>query len=379
MARRRRRDSGTGSIYRSGEWWIAQVEAGYGPDGRRRYSRKRCRTHEAAVEALKRMLEKADQGRLATGPDVRLDQHLRAWLQTVVEPNRAPKTAEQYRWLVEAHISPVLGRRPLRRLTRKDVQALLSEKARREPPLSHSTLRLIRAVLHAALQDAVRDGILAENPARGVEIPRARKGQRSPLSLQEARALWRAAAEEGSFGLLVRFLLATGCRIGEAAGLRWQDVDLERRLAVVRGQAQRLSGLGVVRTDWTKTGRERPVPIPEEVARDLGVLRVVEPSADPEGIVFLNPAGGRVDKDWFNRRLKELCRKAGVPPVSAHALRHTAATIGVSRTKDLKAAQGILGHANLATTAQVYTHVVRDDVARFGEAVWRALAEDPDG
>jgi len=380
MAKKRKRDSGTGSIYRSGEWWIAQVEAGYGPDGRRRYVRRRRETHEAAVEALRRLQEEAARGRLASGQDVRLDEHLRAWLSNVVEPNLAPKTAEQYRWLVESHILPTLGRKLLRRVGRKDVQNLLAERARRQPPLSHSTLRLIRAVLHSALKDAAMDGLIGANPVEGVQVPRAPRRERQPLDLEQARTLWRAAGEEGAFGLMVRFLMATGARIGEAAGLRWRDLDLEGRVAAVRGQAIRLRGRGIVRADWTKTGRERTVPIPEDLARDLSVLRMVEPSPDPEGVVFLNPAGGRVDKDWFNRRLKALCRKAGVPEVSAHALRHTAATIGVSRTKDLKAAQGILGHADPSTTARIYTHVVRDDVARFGREVWRALTgEEEEG
>lgn len=391
------RDKGTGSIYREGDRYRVQVTAGYSPDGRQKYIRVRCRTHQEAVETLNQLLRDVATGRAVPPTGVPLDAFLQDWLRNVVEPNLAPKTALLYRGVVQRHIVPVLGRKPLEKITRNDVQRLLADKAREMPAprnragiqttprtLSYDTLRVIRATLQSALGEAVRRGIIPANPADDVRIPK--KAERRPTFLEpdQAAALVDAAlAKDPEIGPLVYFLIATGARIGEATGLRWPDVDLDRGLAWIRGQLQRMPGQGLLYRPWTKTGQERAVPLAPDLVQILRKLRQNQTEPDPEGVVFLNAEGRRIDPKHANHRLKELCRLAGVPEVSAHKLRHTAATLALAATGDIHGVQKMLGHRQVALTANLYGHATAETLRPLADAVSRTLRRNldrpPDG
>lgn len=380
----RRRSNGDGWVYQDGPQWRFKLAVGVDPvTGKLQYRGGRAASHAEATEKLRKLHAELLAGRVAAPTKGTLGKYLDEWVENTIKPNRADSTYRQYRWLIGQHIVPHLGKKRIEDVRRPDVQKLIALKATQlvQPrsdraqgaggvKLSRNTLRLIRAVLHAAFNDAIRDGLASINPASHVELPKEAK--KAPVSLKEAevRTLLEIAveAEMAEFWL---FLFLTGCRLAEASGLRWQDVDLTKRSARIQGQLLRVEKT-LQYQPGTKTNQTRDLQLPDVLVSKLQELKarqLVEGSSDPDGIVFLNPYGRRLDPKYVRDRLAELCRTAGVPVVSPHKIRHTAATLALGATGDLHAVQKMLGHAQISLTANLYGHGTAEAQRRLANAL----------
>ena len=167
------------------------------------------------------------------------------------------------------------------------------------------------------------------------------------------------------------FLFMTGTRLAEASGLRWKEVDLAEGTARITGQLLRQDG-ELRYIPGTKTNRSRELQLPESLINMLKDLRsksMLEGTQDPEGLVFLNPYGRRLDPKFVRDRLHELCAKANVPLISPHKARHTAATLALGATGDLHAVQKMLGHAQISLTADLYGHGTAEAQKRVANAL----------
>lgn len=384
----KRRANGDGWVYQDGSQWRFKLAVGVDPvTGKVQYRGGRASSHAEATEKLRKLQAEFLAGRVAAPTKGTLGKFLDEWVENVIKPNRADATYRQYRWLIDQHLIPHVGKKRIEDLRRPDVQRLISLKASQtvqsrskdgadapDKKLSRSTLRLIRAVLHAAYEDAIRDNLASINPASHVELPREVK--RAPVSLKEgeARKLLEAASKSDmpEFWL---FLLLTGTRLAEASGLRWQDVDLAKGTARIAGQVLRVGG-ELKYVPGTKTNQIRDLQLTESLVDRLRALRsrtLVEGVQDPDGIVFLNPYGRRLDPKYVRDRLRELCLEAEVPVISPHKARHTAATLALGATCDLHAVQKMLGHAQISLTANLYGHGTAEAQKRLANALEQLL------
>jgi Phage integrase family len=165
--------------------------------------------------------------------------------------------------------------------------------------------------------------------------------------LAEIPAQWR---------LFFDLLAATGLRIGEAVALRWCDVDFDRRRVLVRRRYYR----GSFAAPKSRYGR-RDVPLTQRLASDLEARWLLE--EDVEGLVFPSATGTVLEHSNLMRRvLKPAARRAGVPWVGFHTLRHTCATVLFRRGLNAKQVQVWLGHHSPAFTLTVYVHLLSDDL-----------------
>lgn len=386
-----RRDSGTGSIYKDGDGYRVAILTGYDSvTGKPQYRKVRVQTHAEAVDTLKRMQVDAHRGQLTAATGVTVADYLQHWLETKIKPLKAPKTYEQYAWTVRDHILPNLGKKMLDKVTRPEVQALIGAKSQQtvkprtsDPSkvgkapaktLSRSTLYRIRAVLHAAYENAIKDGLVGRNPCTHVELPTEAKARPVFLSPQEASALL-THAKSSDIPELLSFLLVTGTRISEALGIRWDDVDLKAGRVEIRGQLQRVNS-ALVRRETTKTSHHRTLPLSASIVAALKALKakqMVEGLEDPDRLVFLNPFGRRLDIKYVSGKLKGVCRQAGIPEISPHKLRHTAATLALAETGDLHAVQKMLGHQQVALTVNLYGHATAETLRSVTNAIERAI------
>ncbi|MGH3265795.1 MAG: tyrosine-type recombinase/integrase [Trebonia sp.] len=223
----------------------------------------------------------------------------------------------------------------------------------------HKAVGLLRQVLATA----VADNLIAANPAEGVELPTVRVTEQRFLTAAELHRLALAAGEHMA---LVYVLGTTGVRFGEAAELRWRDVDIARlRLRVVRSVTF-VEGQPVVGTP--KNGKDRTVALPATVA---GMLA---PGAD-DALVFPDSAGGwmrgsNVRRRWWAKALAD----AGLPAdFKLHELRHTAASLAIRSGANIKALQNMLGHASAGLTLDRYGHLYDSDVDAVGHAINEAI------
>lgn len=357
------RSRGSGSVYydEAKDRYVAQVQIGYFPGTRRaRFSRKFFKTKTEAVKAAVEMQAKADKGQILPASGLTLGRYLDEWLETSIKNKRAPKTYSLYRWLVTDHINPTIGHIQLEKVNRRDLQQFIDKKAattvlprstKSKAPtttLSTNTLRNMRAVLSSSLNDAVRDELRQDNPAKLIVLPSEIDRKPKFLDETEATKLAEAAAKDQAIGPLVLFMLATGCRFAEAAGLRWQAVDFDHQCVHIVGQLQRNEGKLEFR-GTTKTNQRRTIPLSTVLLDPLAARK-----GNPEDFVFLNPLGNPIDPKYFNRHLRHLCNAAGIKEINPHALRHTAGHLIHAMSGDIFAVQKVLGHRHVHTTTAFY-------------------------
>jgi integrase len=224
-------------------------------------------------------------------------------------------------------------------------------------------------VLSAILVDAVRDNLLARNPAAGIRLPR--KNRKRPVYLTHRQVSGLAAAA-GRYEALVLLLAYTGLRWGEATGLRVRDLDMLRKRATVSENAVQAGSEIFVGT--TKAHKHRSVPLPEFLLPYLA--RQCEGKSRDE---LLFPGGGyehlkrpHHESGWFTKAVAA----SGVPRLTPHDLRHTAASLAVSAGANVKAVQRTLGHASAAMTVDIYADLFDDDLEAVAAALDHARARE---
>jgi integrase len=190
---------------------------------------------------------------------------LTTWLEDSVKGNVGPGTYHQYGVHVRHHLTPALGRVKLARLTAAHIQSLYAQKLR--DGLAPATVRLTHAVLHRALDQAVRFNLIPSNPAERVDPPKIRQDEITPLDSEQARALLDAGKGDRLEALYV-LSLTVGLRIGEALGLKWSDIDLDTGTLRVNRQLQRYTGMGLVFVE-PKHGSRRTVDLPQRAVEAL--------------------------------------------------------------------------------------------------------------
>ena len=242
-------------------------------------------------------------------------------------------------------------------ISRQMVRALVADLV--NTGAAASSVHKAVGVLRQVLATAVADNLIAVNPAEGTDLPTVGMTEQRFLTTAELHRLALAAGEHMA---LVYFLGTTGLRFGEAAELRWRDVDFAGlRLRVTRSVTF-VSGQPVVGTP--KNGKDRTVALPATVARMLA------PGAD-DALVFPDSAGGwmrasNVRRRWWAKALSD----ARLPTdFKLHELRHTAASLAIRSGANIKALQNMLGHASASLTLDRYGHLYQSDVDAVGQAI----------
>jgi integrase len=365
-----KRSNGEGSVRKraNGSWEarLVYVDEASGAVKRRSFYGR------TSADARKQM--QAARARLATGAPVTdakitVEAWCRQWLATTVAASsRRATTKELYEKLSRLHIEPSpFGRLTLDRVRPSDIDALVLRL--RDKGLAESTVQRIFVVLRLALDGAVRDGVIARNPASTMKQPSIERSEAHHLESAQVLALLDQAADT-RYHALLRLIATTGLRKGEALALRWDDIDLDDGSLHVRGTLARVGGRLIVTPPKTALSR-RTLPLaPAEVDLLLahrGAQAAEREHAGPawseHGFVFTTETGRPMDPRNVLRALTTAASKAGLSGVNVHTLRHSAATAWIEAGVNIKAVSTLLGHADIRITADVYGHV-SDAVAR---------------
>ena len=303
-----------------------------------------------------------------------MDQYLERWLRECKRSTVRPSTWFQYAGMMRNHVSPRIGGVRLQSLRPAHVQRLLSgmEGAGASPRLR----QLVRTVLRAALEHAVRLGEIPRNPADLVDAPRVPRKEMRWLDGEQAVRLLDEARGDRLEALYV-LAVSTGLRQGELLGLRWGDVDLQGGWLAVQRQLSDLRGKLELTEPKTSRSR-RTVALPkvaaEALRRHKGRLGAVP---HPTALVFTDARGGPIRRQNLLRRsFRPLLARAGLPRIRFHDLRHTAATLLLGQGVHVKVVQEQLGHSQISVTLDTYSHVLapmrRDAASRMDEVLGRA-------
>ena len=386
---------------------MGQVDLGW-HDGKRRRKTIYGRTKREVQDKLRDTVQRVGRGEPPIREQVTVASYLERWLADKKGEVR-PRTYESYEQVVRNHLAPGLGRIRLAKLGPSDVAAWLRHQE--EKGVSARTRRYVRSVLRSALNQALRWELVSRNAAALTTPPRYRPREIHPLSPGQARMLLGAVSGH-RLEALISVGLALGLRLGEALGLRWIDVDLDKRELTVRQTLERSGGDAASRKRLTaerrrllaqlaatqdRSARKRIGAALADVRLRLAKVRTTVRLAEPKttrsrrtitipglvvaslsahherqreerlaagakwhdsGLIFTTPIGTPLDGRNVNRLFKAILRDAELPAIRYHDLRHTAATLLLAQGVDPRTIMETLGHSQISLTLNTYAHVV---------------------
>jgi integrase len=361
---------------------VGSANVGYGPSGRRRkvvYGQ----TQAEVRDKLRKLLVQLDSG--VPLPDDRLTvgDVLERYLRDVVPGRVAASTADNYSTLARLHLIPALGRVKLSKLTPGDVQGFL--RSNLEAGYSASTVRALRKLLVQAIGQAERWGLVARNVAALTDGPKLTTREGRSLTPDEARKLLDAVLGDRLEACYV-LLLSLSLRRGEALGLSWADLDLERGIVRIR-RALKKEGSSVVLGEVKTAGSRRAVNLPDQVvvllrahrARQAQELLALGAGRSDGDLVFTTPVGTPIDPDNFAKRFAAITQRAGLGRWHVHELRHSAGSIMLAAGVPLDVVSKVLGHASIRITADVYGHVMDPQRQHAADTMGAVLFGDREG
>jgi integrase len=353
-----------GSVRRRGSTWGYIIDVAPDPaTGKRRQRTKGgFATKRAAEEAMRKAIA---AGSAAGGDAQKLGDYLNEWLSSV-EPRLRGTTASSYRIAVD-RIKAGLGAVRLRDLTPLMIEHFYADLVRMGGKtgrgLSAKSVRNTHVVLRKALADGERLELLVRNPAARAKPPTGERKETPTWTASELTMFLAGVVDDPLYALWV-VLATTGLRRGEALGLRWSDVDLERgtlsvsqtittidnKIAVTPPKSDRSRRRIGLDTDTVRVLRDHR----RAQARDLKLLGSVS-----SPLVFTDEDGGPIHPDHVTRRFQRLVRRSGLPPLRGpHDLRHTWASLALAAGVHPKVVSDRLGHSTIAITIDTYSHAI---------------------
>ena len=358
-----------GSIQRrSPGSWSIRVDL---PDeqGGRRQKRVTIRgTRRDAEKVVATMIGSLNVMNYAAGANPSLSTFFEQWL-TSLAPRVCAKTFERYRSIAVHYLIPSFGATKICDLRPIQIDRALAtwaqgpRKDRKCGMLSDRSVRHIFETLRTALNQAKKWGLITSNPCVFASPPKKREREIHILDPRSAQSLFAAISDKELLNA-VMFDIATGLRRGEILALTWSSVDWNRRQLYVGGSLEKIGGKLHVKTPKTRTSR-RLIPLTQLAIRalceqkqeqqerlgDLGV-------GNSESIPIFDYIGGYWDPGRFSLAFYRTVKRSGVPKVRFHDLRHSFASILLAAGVDLKVISELLGHSEIAITANLYVHLL---------------------
>ena len=236
--------------------------------------------------------------------------------------------------------------------------------------LSPKTVRNIHQIIASAMKLAKEQKIIASDPTESCTLPKLEHREMKTLSVEQLASFLREAKESGVFEMYY-VEMATGLRRGELLGLKWEDIDLEQGDLRVKRQIARING-EVIEAPLKTKNAYRTLPLAEDT---IVVLKQQRKKVGSSPWVFPSPTGGPISPDSVLHMLHRVLKRAGLPKVRFHDLRHTFATLALQNGVDVKTVSGMLGHFSAGFTLDTYAHVTtaaQKEAARTIEKVLTA-------
>lgn len=364
----------TGSVINRGkDTWLLQVYAG--SDWQGKYKRYTKTVHGSKSEAKKELAKfyaEVQKGNMAASSTMTVEMLINEYIEESASRQMKRSSFTSVKTAAKIWIIPFLGKKKLNRLRKTDIQKWvngMSDGMGGRDGVKPKTVKNYYSILSGAMEYAIDMDYISINPCRSVRLPRREKIEREIYSPEELEIMLQALEmmpySDIRYKVAVQLGLWGGCRKEEICGFNRDDIDFEGGTITVN--RARLIGTGVgVYEDTTKTQKSmRTVCLPKETMADIKAL--IEQQEKQKEILCekYNESSALIRKDtgeplypqvlqrWFRR----FCEKNGIRTLGLHALRHTHASI-LNEMKDVDSvtAQLRMGHSELSTTLNIYTH-----------------------
>lgn len=407
MAKRRGNNEGSITLHSSG-LYMARITVGRNPDGSPKRKTFYDKDKKELQKQIRQILRDIDLGLYVDNKNMTVGEWLDIWLWQYKKQECKAKTLESYEQVIRCYLKPALGNIMLEKLRPDQVQKMLNDLKERIPEralikieklqrrlkkanneehdrikgeieklkqerISSRTIRYSNVVLHGALEQALKNGLVTRNVSEAVTLPKQEKKEIRVLTKSEQNELIDTLKND-RLGALFMLSLATGLRCAELLGLRWEDVNLKEGYLEVKQILHRVKNFDpnadkktkvVIETPKSKKSR-RVVPLLKDVVKMLEThkkrqlaekLKAGDMYQDI-GYVFTNQLGAHLDARKVSERFYMLLDKSGIEKTGIHCLRHSFATRGLEQGIELKVMQELLGHSTFTLTADTYSHVL---------------------
>jgi integrase len=387
MARKRRGRS-EGSIFQRGDGqWVGSVSLGYDGAGKRKRRTVYGESKAEVQHKLRALQASADAGTLPDAGRLTVGEYMTRWLENTARQKVGPRTYQRYEQLVRLHVNKHLGGVRLAKLSALHVENFYAEMLRLGYTAS-ARKRVGTLVCSALRHAAVKLKLIPFNPAADVEKARAQDKEMLFLTEPQVRQFLDAAQGSRLYALFA-LAVGTGMRQGELLALRWSDVDFDAAKVSVQRSLWEAKGEFVVKEPKSRSGR-RNITLPPfalNALRDHRAKMLAEGNIGAP--VFCTRPGNYVGKsNMIRQSFKPVLAKANrtaveqaeggepalLPAIRFHDLRHTHATLLLSRGESIKAVSKRLGHSKADITLRVYAHCLPEDDQKLAEAVGRLYA-----
>lgn len=327
---------------------------------------------------IREMRTQVDVGLAASNHKVTMQEYLEGWLERR-ERKLRPQTFAEYNRNCRKVIFPMLGQKKLREIKLHMVNEFYSRLAR--DGTTNMSIRLLHRVLHAAMEDAVRQGYIAFNPAHRADIP-ARKDAHDSMKIfspEEHRRFLEGCAS-ARHGTLYILAIMTGMRQGELLGLTWDNVNLERGEIRIIQQLSRFNplpgqrfALAPLKTRYSartiKIGAKLIVLLSQQHDRQQESKAVTGSRWKEHNLVFTSSLGTPLDQRNMQIDFDAMLKAAGLPKIRFHDLRHNAASLMLASGQSVVLVSRYLGHSSSQVTLEVYAHLLPGGFEEVGLAM----------
>lgn len=399
-----RRLNGEGSIFqRKDNRWVCQITI---DDKMRLFYGKSA---QEVKDKRDQALEQANKGILPEPNKVTVEQWLKTWMEEYKKDSLKPSTYHSYQNLIDLHINPLIGKRKVKDLKPAHIQKLINDcyrngrihkvkenvtdrtKKRREkapvkelkPGLSGKTVKYIHGILLQAFDQAIKEKLIAYNPASAdcINLPRREKPDIQPLYTEQAKDFLKAIKDNWLYPLYLMDI-STGLRRGELLGLKWPDINFTDKTATIKRSLIQIGGKVVLQESVKTKKSKRIVSLTDDCVAELKRLKArqaedkLSAGVDKypkDDYVFCWQDGRPLRPDYVYRNLKKLLTENGFPASRFHDLRHSFATIMLEQGVDLETVSTMLGHNSISITGDIYSHVRQEIQATAAEKINNAL------
>ena len=344
-----------------------------------RKAEKLLREYKKSFEPPK---EAAAAGELSA--DMLFADYMNAWLE-IVKPNIEKTTLSNYITAVKGHIEPYFRDKgiTLGKLEPRHIQSFYIHE---QQTLCGTTVLHEHARIHCALKYAVKMDLIQSNPADKVDRPKKNKFIAGYYRKEELEELFEATKDD-PYSLIIQMTAFYGFRRSEVLGLKWDAIDFDRNTITVKHvvvQTKVDGKLTVLREDRAKTKSSlRSMPLTQYFREKLLEHKAVQDenrrvcgncyNKEFIGYIFTDPLGNLVRPDTLSEHFHKLLKKHGLRKIRFHDLRHSCASLMLANEIPMKLIQEWLGHSDISTTANIYSHLDYRSKLKSAEAMEKAL------
>ena len=399
MSKQTRSANGSGTIRKRADGrWEGIYSAGYDQQTGKLIRKSIYGKNQKEVrQKLSKVTTEIDEGLYLEPAKMTLSDWMDLWYKEYTFDKKY-STLKGYKAQINKHIRPGIGKYNLSQLNPMILQRFfnhLSEPNEKGKVLSPKSIKNVYIILSGILEQAVENEMISKNPCKKVKLPKVYNKQITPLTDKQVKDFLEIISTDEIYGTILRVIVFTGLRLGEAMGLTWDCVDFEKGALNINKQLQRRPQKdGGSTLTSVKSGKPRilrPAPFVMDLLKVRYTEQLMQKSRagdawigwnneeeHKKSLVFTNLDGGYITPKRVYLHFKSAANEIGAPNARVHDLRHTYAVLSLQNGDDVKTVQENLGHASAAFTLDVYGHVSdkmkQDSAARMEEYIRRLNA-----